>query len=624
MFHHLTWLFAITLGLLACDSKSKTVLSSNAEDEGVVVETNNMDTSSWDLTKIVPLDSVRAMPAGTKMYVRTSVFGEMEDFEVALVSVVDDFVPPMPVVMFKSSRPAVRGQSGSPVFTKDGVIGALSMGFDSENSSPYYFFATPIEWMQKGIIDPEIRSSKPVVWNGNIVRPLALPLLMSGVNNRLLDAAMRKYADKLGDESHLNLLAASGSAGVGGKIEQEFKPGSSLAAALFTGDEVNIGAVGTATYVEGNNILGFGHPFLGNGQTSIPIIGAEVLGEISNLNSPFKFATLGNKVLGTILYDRMPGVGGVIGQEPDMIPLVFSASIFGEKAFSMNHRMARTQLSGFGLFNQAIMTGVTLLSPLANRLDNSTGKSLKVRTEASFTNSDLKVERERIYAFPNSGVIDVLGEALFDFVFSVYLNSVANGYANLEFRSIQMSVDVVDDALFAMPIALEADSVVTAGSDLSVKFSLRVGGSKDADFNVIVAVPDTFAAGIYSLTVGSLYSLGKDADYDDTPSSVEFGNLQDVFDFMNGPEPKAILKVILAFSQPLPTEVSVDSLLTAISEAAKIDSTKSDSTGLVSTMLLPVLEELTIYNDTTSLEKKLDWVLPEGFGSVMVKVLEKK
>lgn len=630
MAHRLFWLFAITLGFMACDRNHDKIMEPGVDREDgevVVLGTNKEDTASWNLSQTVPLDSVRAMPAGTKMFVRTAIFGKMEDFEVTLVSVVDDFVPPMPVIMFKSSRPAVHGQSGSPVFIKDGVIGALSMGFDSENNPPYYFFATPIEWMQKNIIGPEIRSSKPVVWNGNIVKPLALPLLMSGVNNRLVDAIVRKYADKFGKGS-LNILTASGSAGAAGEIQQEFKPGNPLAVALFTGDEVNIGAIGTVSYVQDNNILGFGHPFLGNGQTSLPIIGAEILGEISNLNAPFKFATLGNKILGTIAYDRMPGVGGVLGQEPDMIPLVFNASIFGEKALSMNHRMARVSLSGFDLFNQAIMTGVTFLSPLANRLDNSTGKSVKVRTEASFTNSNFKVNRERLYAFPNSRVIDVLSEALFDFVFNVYLNSVANGYANLEFRSIQMSVDVVDEALFAIPTALEADSVVTAGSNLSVKLSLRVGGNKDDELNLSLAVPDTFKSGIYSLTVGTLGSLGKDSiSGSDTPNSVKFGSLEDVFANMNGPDDSATLKIVLAFNQSLPTEVPAGSLMgmaSAIPDTAKTDSVKADSVKLGPPMLPLTPEESVIYNDQTSLEKKLDWVLPESFGSVTVKVLEKQ
>ncbi|MDP3696957.1 MAG: hypothetical protein Q8R55_02885 [Candidatus Taylorbacteria bacterium] len=633
MTRYLMCLFAILLGLAACDSKSdKKVLSPNmGEEEVVVAQTEKEDTASWDLTKDVPLDSVLAMPVGTKMYFRTAFVGKvLEDFEVTLGygKVVYDLTAPMPVIHLIASDPRLialggvsHGMSGSPVFTKDGKVGALSMSFDEQTEDKNIsFFATSIEWMRKEIPNKEIRLGKPVVWRGHIVRPLALPLLMSGVNNHLLNAAILEYADKLGD-GNLNMLSASGSAGAGGNIEQKFEDGSPLTAVLFTGDAVTIGATGTATDVRGNNILGFGHPFLGNGLTSLAMVATEILAEISG-PSPFKFARLGNKVLGEIIYDRMPGVGGVLGQMPEMIPLVFNASIFGEKALSMNHQMSPVVLSGFDMFMQAIMAGTTLLSPLANRMDNVKDKSLIVRTQINFKDSNFKVDRERTYAQPHAGVLDLMNGPLFDFV-GAYLGSVGNDYTDLKVSNIQMSVDVVDEPLFGVITGLEADSMVTAGSDLPVKVSLRVGATKDVDLNLTFAVPDSFEAGIYNLTVGSLASL-RYFSYEPKDSG-EFQNLEDVFEDINSPDGQTIIKLILSFNEPLPIEVPVDTLVSVVPDTVKVDSLGPPSIpSVLPPMLPPSQEPPVVYNDETSMEEKVDWVLRYDTGSIKVKVLENK
>ena len=109
----------------------------------------------WDLSAVVPIDSVRALAAGTPLYLRTEfAHGELADLEVLFVEVVDDYLPPMPVIMVETSDPVLiqlggiaRGMSGSPVFSEQGTMGAIAYGFTSQDRPPYYFFATPIEWV---------------------------------------------------------------------------------------------------------------------------------------------------------------------------------------------------------------------------------------------------------------------------------------------------------------------------------------------------------------------------------------------------------------------------------------------------------------------------------------------
>ena len=112
----------------------------------------------WDLSRIVPIDSVRTVPTGRRVFLRTEFDnGELMDLEMKFIQVVDDFLPPMPIYMVEASDSLLvslggiaKGMSGSPIFSAQGVWGAIAYGFDSQDSPPYYFFATPIEWVIRG------------------------------------------------------------------------------------------------------------------------------------------------------------------------------------------------------------------------------------------------------------------------------------------------------------------------------------------------------------------------------------------------------------------------------------------------------------------------------------------
>ncbi len=132
----------------------------------------------WDLSAVVPIDSVRALPPGTLLFLPTEFAnGELADLEMTFVQVVDDFLAPMPVIMVESSDPVLiqlggiaQGMSGSPVFSEQGTLGAIAYGFAYQDSPPYYFFATPIEWVigSQGTLP----AAKPAAtWDGSPYHP---------------------------------------------------------------------------------------------------------------------------------------------------------------------------------------------------------------------------------------------------------------------------------------------------------------------------------------------------------------------------------------------------------------------------------------------------------------------
>jgi hypothetical protein len=124
------------------------------------------------------------------------------------------------------------------------------------------------------------------------------------------------------------MLAPSGASGPGsGSLSPELvgpsaprlEPGSAVAAVLLNGDMV-LSATGTVTWVEGDSILAFGHPFLSMGPVDMPMAQADVLTVLPSLYRSFKFSTTGAP-LGSVSQDRSTGILGSFGSSPRMVPI---------------------------------------------------------------------------------------------------------------------------------------------------------------------------------------------------------------------------------------------------------------------------------------------------------------
>jgi hypothetical protein len=102
------------------------------------------------------------------------------------------------------------------------------------------------------------------------------------------------------------------------------KPGSAVATQLLSGD-MDLSATGTVTWVEGNSVLAFGHPFLSMGPVSMPMAEAQVLTVLPSLYRSFKFAATG-PVLGSITQDRSTGILGTFGTAAPMVPITVRLS----------------------------------------------------------------------------------------------------------------------------------------------------------------------------------------------------------------------------------------------------------------------------------------------------------
>lgn len=107
---------------------------------------------------------------------------------------------------------------------------------------------------------------------------------------------------------------------VGGR--ERLVPGAACAVPLVTGDAA-LGAIGTVTWVRGDQVLMMGHPFMQRGPVNLPLATAEVLAVMPSREMSFKMGSIG-EIVGTVHHDLRAGLSGRLGPAPAMIPVKVS------------------------------------------------------------------------------------------------------------------------------------------------------------------------------------------------------------------------------------------------------------------------------------------------------------
>jgi hypothetical protein len=265
-----------------------------------------------------------------------------------------------PRILIRVSGPAVDesgigpGFSGSPVICDGRNAGAISEGLGEYGN--HVALATPIESMlQDRPSAPAAARHDPELLRA--ARTLQTPLTVSGLTGRagtLVARAGRRAKRPL-------LVAPAGP--VGGYEPVEMRPGAALSAAISTGD-LALGAVGTVTYRDGDDIWAFGHPFEGLGRRSMFLTDSYIYTVIKNpLGIPdfgavtYKLASTDGHVLGSITGDRADSIAGKVGPEPHGIPLHIDARNRAGERVTQNSLLADERDLGYG-------AGLSLVAPL--------------------------------------------------------------------------------------------------------------------------------------------------------------------------------------------------------------------------------------------------------------------
>ena len=293
---------------------------------------------------------------GMKGYGLTVFEGtNVEKFDVEILGVLHNIGPGQNLILARVDNPVVQragiiaGMSGSPVFINGKVIGALAYAWQFAKEPVAGI--TPIEEMMKiaRVTSPAgaspanatprmtandlleaIATSKPQAAFDKLVKDFAHPVSsINGAKRIALPISVASFAPEtierftpyLNDLGFMAVPAGSTSSSTttATSTKTTFEPGDPIGAVLLNGD-FNVAATGTVTYVDGDHVYAFGHPFLDMGEINFPMATSEVVTVLPSLASSFKFANTGN-VVGVLRQDRAAGIMGILGDTTEMIPV---------------------------------------------------------------------------------------------------------------------------------------------------------------------------------------------------------------------------------------------------------------------------------------------------------------
>jgi len=301
---------------------------------------------------------------GQKATVKTVFQGDsIESFDAEIVGVLVGGRAEGDMILARATSDRVKqmgvaqGMSGSPVYVDGKLVGALSSGW-SFSKEPL-FGITPIREML-GVLDmpsasdhgnpgtagpsglepatlthlsAETPKFRELRWDDGedddgaadlaatappraaLSGPsaLMLPLACGGLNR----AAVEPIAHAL---AALGLtVVPGGRAADGGPSPASLQPGAAVAVDVLRGD-VQMSAIGTVTYREGDRVLLFGHPFFQSGDVRLPLSTAEITTVVANEASSFKLGVRGRDA-GVVTQDRRAAVAGHLGGSPKLLPL---------------------------------------------------------------------------------------------------------------------------------------------------------------------------------------------------------------------------------------------------------------------------------------------------------------
>ncbi len=268
------------------------------------------------MQEFLPVSEVQE---GMHGYAKTVVHGtDIETFDVEVLGVMKQKgAAGGDLVLVKVSGPLIdktegiaQGMSGSPVYINGKLLGAIAYGFPQ--SGGRIGMVTPISDMLKlWTVDDKSDTGFTPRLSEDLI-PLDTPLMASGYSNE----AMGFLSDKMKDFHMAPMASASVSSD---ETPRPLEAGGAVAATLVTGD-LKLGAVGTVTYVDGNRMVAFGHPFMSRGGTNYFMHNSYIFTVIPSKNIPFKLGSVGAEI-GTVNEDRGAGIGGLSGETPDFVAL---------------------------------------------------------------------------------------------------------------------------------------------------------------------------------------------------------------------------------------------------------------------------------------------------------------
>jgi hypothetical protein len=422
----------------------------------------------------------------------------------------------------------IAGMSGSPVYIDGRLIGAVSYALGSFSTEPIAGI-TPIAEMTEATALPATRPAgarvhvefpltrdgllasfrKALDWNrpfaerpddahlvgtnglagvggreiATMLRPIATPLTMAGFEPEVADTLGSAFRDQ-----GFIPMAGAGTMRAGEMpFDGPLKAGDAVGVAFVTGD-LELGATGTVTYVDGDHVYAFGHPMYNLGPTEFPMTRAYVYTVLPSLFSSAKLSST-NDIIGTFLQDRATAIAGRLGPGPSTLPVTMTlTSERGGGARTFRFDVVRDQMF------TPLMTYTALVNTLGSYERQYGSATYSVQGTVRLKNHE-GVQLENLFAGDNSS------SSAAAYVVAPVTALLDNDFEDVDIEGLDLTVKSTEEPKTASIERVWIDDVrVRPGRTVPVKVLLRTYRGDDLVQTIPITIPPN-ASGTLALMV---------------------------------------------------------------------------------------------------------------------------
>ncbi len=585
------------------------------------------DSPKFDSSRYMRVSEVRP---GMKGY-GLSVFDgtNIQRFDVEVVSVLKNFNPKCDVVLIRchganlEHTGPIAGMSGSPIFLRDDaghdrMIGAFAYGWPLQKDP--IAGVQPIEYMLQAsaATQPSRPAQWQTVWEANQpapvrqarwsldetvllpgmktppenyplaewgkftpnpkllaagsdqtrMQPLATPLMTAGIPPSVLseiEPVFRAYG--------LIPLQAGGGGTAAEETPAKIEPGSVLALPLLEGD-VDMSAVGTCTERMGNRIVAFGHPFLNEGITLLPLSGGSIQGIVANWMTSFKLGSPA-QISGALVEDDAVGVVGEIGRQAPLVPIDIRVQYADGKEDQTYH------------FDCAVHPKLTPLLVAAALASAVTGAKDLPQYHTLDYNLTIDFANGKSIHIDNSDVDATVADLFFE-IGTPLIGASDNPFEQVMVKKVEGSVLVTPEARSAdILYAVVPRSRYRPGETVKAYVTYRPFRSGEMVLPVTLELPRDLPDGDYQLTISD-WQKYLDDERTAEPFKFTAENIDEVFDVLrdvSAVSHKAVFVRLLRQPDGVAIGHTAMPRLPSSRRQIMMDSGRSDTTEFVSSAL---------------------------------------
>ena len=440
----------------------------------------------------MPKDEVKAWMEGTGKTVFQGV--KIEEFNVKILGVLEKVLPGGGDLILASlsggpldKTGVIAGMSGSPIYINGRLIGALSYawGFSKEPICGI----TPIEDMlklasisQSEDLNIDVENGVPSKSDhGQPLTPLGTILMVNGFDNRILELMRDKF-------KQFNIIPMVGGGGVHEKVETSILPGSAVGVQLMRGD-MEMSAIGTLTYRDGDNIAAFGHPFLWMGRSDFPLTGAYVHTILPSQEISFKLASSLDMV-GRINQDMAYGIGGRLNEFPNLIPVSITIRDNGLNS----HRNYELEVLDSKIFAPMLMEWAVTSAIMG--VSKVMGENTIKATQEILIDKMEPIKLENLF-YGSSNLFEFISSGGFTRPIHLLMD---NQFGEVKFRKVRWEIEIKDSRRTARIENIYLKKIeVEPGDEVKLGITLKAFSGEVVDKEVTIKLPDDTPQGIVLL-----------------------------------------------------------------------------------------------------------------------------